>query len=61
MQPWYIATETFTPRHEGWPKYIAWSRLTQFPDVKTDSEVQSQGVLQLTPSIAQHLAGRLAK
>lgn len=33
MQPWYIATETFTPRHEGWTKYIAWSRLTQLDEV----------------------------
>ena len=33
MQPWYIATETFTPRHEGWTKYIAWSGLTQLDEV----------------------------
>src|SRR5262245_55283351 len=33
MQPWYIATETFTPRREGWTKYIAWSGLTQLDEV----------------------------
>jgi hypothetical protein len=33
MQPWYIATKTFTPRHEGWTKYIAWSGLTQLDEV----------------------------
>jgi len=33
MQPWYIATEAFTPRHEGWTKYIAWSGLTQLDEV----------------------------
>ena len=33
MQPWYIATETFTPRHEGWTKYLAWSGLTQLEEV----------------------------
>jgi len=33
MQPWYIATETFTSRHEAWGKYIAWSGLTQLDEV----------------------------
>jgi hypothetical protein len=33
MQPWYIATETFTSRHERWTKYIAWSGLTQLDEV----------------------------
>jgi len=33
MRPWYIATETFTPRREGWTKYIAWSGLTQLDEV----------------------------
>ena len=34
MQPWYIATETFTPRRGGaWQKYIAWSGLTQLDEV----------------------------
>lgn len=34
MQPWYIATETFTPRRgEAWTKYIAWSGLTQLVEV----------------------------
>ena len=33
MQPWYIATETFTPRHEGWATYIAWCGLTQLDEV----------------------------
>jgi hypothetical protein len=33
MQAWYIATETFTPRHEGWAKYIGWSGLTQLEEV----------------------------
>jgi hypothetical protein len=33
MQPCYIATETFTPRHEVWNKYIAWSGLTQLDEV----------------------------
>jgi len=32
-QPWYIATETFTPSHEGWTKYVAWSELTQLDEV----------------------------
>ena len=32
--PWYIATETFTPRAgEAWKKYIAWSGLTQLDEV----------------------------
>jgi hypothetical protein len=34
MQPWYIATETFTAgRGESWAKYIAWSGLTQLDEV----------------------------
>ena len=34
MQPWYIATETFTPRRaEAWEKYVAWSGLTQLHEV----------------------------
>lgn len=33
MHPWYIATRTFTPRHEGWATYIAWSGLTQLEEV----------------------------
>jgi len=33
MQPWFIATKTFTPRHEGWTKYVAWSGLTQLDEV----------------------------
>lgn len=33
MQPWYIATETFTPRQEGWTNYIAWSGLSQLDEV----------------------------
>jgi hypothetical protein len=33
MQPWYVATETFTPRHEGWATYIAWCGLTQLDEV----------------------------
>ena len=34
MQPWYIATETFTPRQgDSWNKYIAWSGLTQLDEV----------------------------
>jgi hypothetical protein len=31
--PWYIATETFTSRREGWTKYIDWSGLTQLDEV----------------------------
>jgi hypothetical protein len=33
VQPWYIATEMFTPRHEEWSMYIAWSGLTQLEEV----------------------------
>ena len=34
MQPWYIATETFTPRRdEAWKRYVAWSGLTQLDEV----------------------------
>jgi hypothetical protein len=34
MQPWYIATETFTPRNgESWTKYVSWSGLTQLDEV----------------------------
>ena len=34
MQPWYIATETFTPRRgEVWKKYVGWSGLTQLDEV----------------------------
>lgn len=34
MPPWYIATETFTPRGgEAWEKYIAWSGLAQLDEV----------------------------
>ena len=32
-QPWYIATETFSPSHPGWTKFIAWSGLTQLDEV----------------------------
>jgi len=34
VQPWYIATATFTPREaEAWAAYIAWSGLTQLDEV----------------------------
>src|SRR5262249_8978200 len=33
MQPWFIATETFTPRSDAWAKYVAWSGLTQLDEV----------------------------
>jgi len=33
MEPWYIATETFTPRHEAWANYIAFSGLSQLDEV----------------------------
>ena len=34
MQPWYIATETFSPRDvEAWEKYVAWSGLKQLDEV----------------------------
>jgi hypothetical protein len=34
MQPWYIATETFTSRNaEAWKKYVAWSGLKQLDEV----------------------------
>lgn len=34
MQPWYIATETFTPRNrKSWTKYVSWSGLTQLDEV----------------------------
>jgi len=33
MQPWYVATETFAPGHEGWATYIAWCGLTQLDEV----------------------------
>jgi hypothetical protein len=33
MQPWFIATETFTPqRGESWSNYITWSGLTQLDE-----------------------------
>jgi hypothetical protein len=33
MQPWFIATETFTPRRESWQNYIAWSGLKHLDEV----------------------------
>jgi hypothetical protein len=34
MQPWYIATECFSPRASlGWASYVAWSGLTQLDEV----------------------------
>jgi hypothetical protein len=34
MQPWYIATETFTSRGgEAWDRYVEWSGLTQLDEV----------------------------
>jgi hypothetical protein len=34
MQPWFIATETFTPRRgDAWTKYIAWSGLGHLDEV----------------------------
>jgi len=34
MQPWYIATETFTPhKDEVWTKYVDWSGLTHLDEV----------------------------
>lgn len=34
MEPWYIATETFTSRSgEAWEKYVAWSGLVQLDEV----------------------------
>jgi hypothetical protein len=33
MEPWYIATETFTSRHETWANYIAFSGLSQLDEV----------------------------
>ena len=34
MQPWFIATETFTSRDaEAWTKYVSWSRLDHLAEV----------------------------
>jgi hypothetical protein len=33
MQPWFVATETFTPRREGWEKYVAWSGMRHLEEV----------------------------
>src|SRR5690348_1435766 len=34
MQPWFIATETFTPRRgDVWTKYLNWSGLAQLDEV----------------------------
>lgn len=34
MQPWFIATETFTSRRgEAWTKYVAWSGLAHLDEV----------------------------
>ena len=34
MQPWFIATETFTPeKGESWTKYVDWSGLTRLDEV----------------------------
>jgi len=34
MQPFFIATETFTPRNsDAWSNYVAWSHLTQLTEV----------------------------
>jgi hypothetical protein len=34
MQPWFIATKTFTPRRGGdWTKYLDWSGLAQLDEV----------------------------
>jgi len=34
MQPFFIATETFTPRNSAaWSNYVAWSQLTQLTEV----------------------------
>lgn len=34
MTPWYIATETFTPRRGAeWEKYVEWSGLSQLDEV----------------------------
>jgi hypothetical protein len=36
MEPWYIATETFTSRHDAW---------TNVPDVFDNNELSSKGLL----------------
>jgi hypothetical protein len=34
MQPWFIATEAFTPRDgEAWTKYVSWSGLAHLDEV----------------------------
>ena len=34
MQPWFIATETFTSRDaEAWAKYVSWSHLSHLTEV----------------------------
>ena len=33
MVRWYIATETFTSRHDAWANYIAWSGVSQLDEV----------------------------
>jgi len=30
---WFVAVEKFDPLHEGWKKYIEWSRLSQLKEV----------------------------
>lgn len=33
MNPWFIATQRFTPEDKSWNKYIQWSGLTQLKEV----------------------------
>ena len=46
VPPWFIATETFTPRKgEAWTKYVEWSGLTQLDEVVSLDEILCPTVL----------------
>ena len=56
MQPWYIATETFTSRHEGWTNYVAWSGLTQLDEVVSLDPILCPSILRdIKPEYWPHI------
>jgi hypothetical protein len=52
MQPWFIATDTFSSRDgEAWEKYVSWSGLTQLDEVVSLDSMLCPSVL---PDIKDH-------
>lgn len=51
----FTLTERFDPSHEGWAKYVAWSRLTQLREVVGLDQLLTPSRMELDDDVWPHL------